>query len=299
MEENQCIRCANPGVLTKDREIFHLHGEGMPAVEIGARLDIAPDLVRYRLRRAGLEPAHAAKFFEAEEHRRDIFRLHQEGLSPKRIAGRLGLDASIVYRRLREAKIEPHPNPEQVRNTLEGLDEIVALGKEGMPRYEIAKRTGSTWPLVAEVLEKTSVKPAASACDELADWASTLVPLIEEIKQAHPNTEPILSKVTKLGQELTAITDAVSTAQSRLPWRGTEADRERWCLADIGYSATQGLGVIDALRGCVDSLDTEELPKLLEQARTCVRNITGIMGGALEEATEAPKEHLETDTFRV
>jgi len=141
------------------------------------------------------------------------------------------------------------------------------------------------------------VKPVAPACDELASWASTLVPLIEEIKQAQPDTEPTLSKVNQLGQELTAITDAVATAQGKLPWRGIEADKERWCLADIGYSATQGLEVIDALQGCVKSLDVEELPKLLEQARTCVRNITGIMGGALEQATEAPEgEHFEDNT---
>ena len=150
---SECFRCANPApdILPGDPEILRLHGEGLSVIEIAARLDLAPDFVRYRLRRVGLEPIHAAKFFEAEKHRREIFQLHQRGLSPGQISERLGLDASVVYRRLREAKIEPHPDLEQVRNTLETLDEIMELGKEGIPRYEIAKRTGSTWPLVAEV----------------------------------------------------------------------------------------------------------------------------------------------------
>lgn len=293
---SKCFRCANPNpdILPGDPEIFRLHGEGLSAIEIAARLNLAPDFVRYRLRRAGLEPVHAAKFFEAEKHRRDIFQLHQAGLSPKKISERLGLDPSVVYRRLREARIEPHPDPEQVRNTLEALGEIMEFGKEGIPRFEIARRTGSTWPLVSEVLERTSIKPVAPACDELASWASTLTPLVEEIGQAQPDTEPILDKVSKLGQELTAISEAVVVSQDKLPWRGTEADEERWCLADIGYSATQGLEVIDALKGCISSLDTEELPKLLEQAKTCVRNITGIMGGAITQATEV--EHFKGNT---
>ena len=70
-------------VAVEDRDIIELHKEGVPAIEIAALLDVAPELVRYRLRRAGFEPVLVPKFLKAEERRSDIIRLHQEGLPAK------------------------------------------------------------------------------------------------------------------------------------------------------------------------------------------------------------------------
>ena len=282
----QCNYCINPDALVEDREILRLHKEGVPAVEIAARFNVAPELIRYRLRRAGFEPVHAPRFLKAEQLRRDIIQLHQEGLSPKEIAERLGVDWAHVHRRLREAELEPRPSPEDMQNTLQALDEIVRLGKEGVTRYEIAKRTRSTWPLVSEVLDKSGVRPVAPACREIASWAATLSPLLGEIRQAHPDTKPILSKVDQLEKELTAITEAVRTVQDKLPWRGVKADEERWCLANVSYLTYKSLDLIDALEGCVKALDVEKLPKLLEQAETCIKNISNVMSGAISEATK-------------
>jgi hypothetical protein len=106
-----------------------LHKEEMPAVEIAARLNVGPELVRYRLRRAGYEPIVAPKFLEAAERTADIIRLHQEGFTPKQIAEKLDIDWSLVHRRLQDAELMPHPSPEETRNTLRGLDEIVRLHK--------------------------------------------------------------------------------------------------------------------------------------------------------------------------
>lgn len=284
-----CNSCVNPNALVEDLEILRLHKEGIPAVEIGARLNVAPELVRYRLRRAGFQPVPAPRFLKAAERRADIIRLHHEGLSAKDIAARVGLDLSDVYRHLRDAELEPRPSPEEMENTIRSLDEIIRLGKEGVLRYEIAKRMGSTWSLVAETLERSSVKPVAPACGELASWASTLSQLVDEIRQARPDTEPVLSKVEQLENGLMAISEAARSAQDRLPWRGQEADAERWCLADITYLAYRSLDVMDALKGCIRILDSEKLPKLLEQAKTCIDNISGIMGGAISEAAQKGK----------
>ena len=273
-----------PKVFVEDPEIMRLHKEGVPATEIAARLNLAPGLVRYRLRRAGFEPIHDPYFLKAEERRHDIVRLHQEGLSPKEIAEKLGLDWSLVHRRLQEEKLKPHPSPEEIEKTAQALDEIIRLGKEDVPRYEIAKRTGSTWPLVSEILERSSVRPVAPACGEIASWASTLSSLIDEIRQAHPNAEPFLSKVDQLEKELTAISQAVRTAQDKLPWRGNE---ERWCLADIHHLATDSLKLTNALRGCIKTLDVAELPKHLEQAEVCVTNISDVIDDAISQAEKA------------
>ena len=121
----------------------------------------------------------------------------------------------------------PHPSTEETKRTLHRLDEILRLAKEDKPRYEIAKRTGSTWPLVAEALEGSSVKPVIPACEEVTSWARTLLPTIEEIREAHPDTEPILRKVDHLEKELVAISDAVWTVQQRLPFKGKEAEDQK------------------------------------------------------------------------
>lgn len=285
----QCNYCVNPDTSVEDREVLRLHKEGMPAVEIAARLNAAPELIRYRLRKAGFEPVPAPKFLEAERLRRDIVGLHRQGYPAKKIAEELDTNLSYVYKRLREAELEPHPSPEDIQNTLQALDEIVRLGKEGVPRYQIARRTGSTWSLVSEVLDKSGVRPVAPDCREIASWAATLSPLIDEIRQAHPDAEPILNKVDQLERELTSITEAAHTAEGKLPWRGVKADEERWCLADVSHLAYRSLEVLDALRGCTKSLDTEKLPKLIEQAEICIKNISSIMSGAISEATQAAK----------
>ena len=285
----ECNYCVNPDASVEDKEILRLQKERVPAIEIAARLNVAPELVRYRLRRAGFEPVPAPKFLEAERLHHDIVRLHQQGYPAKRIAEQLDTNLSYVYKRLREAELEPRPSHKEVENTLRAHDEIVRLGKEGVPRYGIAKRTGSTWPLVSEALEKSSVRPVAPACREIASWASTLSPLIDKIREAHPNTKPILKKVDQLEKELADITEAVYAVQDKLPWRGVKADEERWCLADISYLAYRSLDVIDALKGCVKALDIEKLPRLLEQAETCIKNISSIMSGAISEAGEAAK----------
>ncbi|MCK4354353.1 MAG: hypothetical protein KAW83_03780 [Dehalococcoidia bacterium] len=130
MTECNCNYCTiNPNAWEEDKEILRLHKLGTPAVEIAARLNVYPELVRRRLRRAGFEPVPAPKFLKAEELRSDIIRLHQQGLPPLKIAERLGVESTVVYRRLRDAKLEPRPSPEDIKRTLESLDEIIALGK--------------------------------------------------------------------------------------------------------------------------------------------------------------------------
>ena len=268
-------------ILPEMPEIIELHQEGMPAIEIAARLNVAPELVRYRLRRRGFEPIVAPKFLKAAERTTDILRLHQEGFTPKQIAEKLGIDWSLVHRRLQDAELMPRPSPEEMEATVKGMDEIVRLAKEDKPRHEIARRTGSTWPLVAEALEESSVKRIIPACEEIASWASTLLPTIEEIRKAAPNTDPILRKVDQLKKELAAIADATWTAEQRLPWRGKEADKERWCLGDIKRAVSKSLDTMDALRGCIKDLDIEKLPRRLERARTCIENTASIMSGAI------------------
>lgn len=170
----QCSYCVNPGTLVEDKEILALHKERIPAVEIAARLNVPPELVRYRLRRMEFKPIPAPKFLRAERLREDILRLHQQGYSAKRISQELKTDLGYVYKLLREAELDPHPSPEEVEATIERLDDILKMGKEGVPRYQIARRTGSTWPLVAKAPDRGGVKPIAPACQEIASWASSL-----------------------------------------------------------------------------------------------------------------------------
>lgn len=166
-------------------------------------------------------------------------------------------------------------------------EEILTLAKQNVPRYEIAKRIGSTWPLVSETLERAAYRPVTSASTELALWASTLLPLISQIRQARPDTDPILGKVDKLEKELLGITDAVFVEQGKLPWRGIEADKERWRLGQTNYHARTALDLMDALKGCIKALGVEKLPRLLEQAETCISNISRITEAELSEMAKA------------
>ena len=270
-----------PPPLISTEDIVALHKENLPAIEIAARLNVMPELIRYRLRRAGEEPIVAPKFLKAAERTQDIIRLHQEGQTPKQIAESLGLDWTLVHRRLRDAELMPHPSPRETRNTLQRLDEIMTLAKQDIPRQEIAKRTGSTWPLVAEALDKSSVRPVLPACEEIASWASTLLPTIDEIRKTRPDTKPALRKVDRLEKDLTSIADATWTATQRLPWKGKKADEERWCLGDIKHAVSTSLEAMDALKGSIKLLDVEKLPKRIEQARTSIENLANIMSGAV------------------
>lgn len=67
----------------------------------------------------------------------------------------------------------------------------------------------------------------------------------------------------------------VAVEKAKLPWRGIEADKERWRLGQTNYHARTALDLTDALKGCIKVLDMEKLPSLLEQAETCVSNISG------------------------
>lgn len=83
-DSTECDFCVNSDkVIAENREILRLHKEGLAATEIAARLNVAPELVRYRLRRAGLEPTAAPRFLKAERDRRDVVRLHQLGYPAK------------------------------------------------------------------------------------------------------------------------------------------------------------------------------------------------------------------------
>lgn len=266
--------CNPNSVWVENHEIIRLHNQGVPAIEIAARLDVASELVRYRLRRAGLEPIRAPKFLKAEERRHDIIWLHQEGLPAKEIAKRLGVDWGHVCLRLRQAKLEPHPSREEARAAETESERIISFAREGVPRYEIAKRTGTTWALVSDIMAKASVRPATLASAELASWAASLIPLVDDIRQTRPDTEPVVKKVDKLEEELTAMTGAAHVEEGKLPRRGIEADRERWRLGFSTREAYSALELMDALRGCLKLLDTAKLPRLLEQAETCISNIS-------------------------
>lgn len=274
-----------PAPLVKQEDVEALHKVGLSPPEIAARLDVSPQFIRMRLVRAGFKPNPHPVWGEAKERIGDIVGLHREGLTPKQIAKRLGLSWELVHKRLREAKLSPEPSAEEVRNTLSGLGEIAKLAKETVPRYEIAKRTGSTWPLVAEALEGSSVRPVVPACAEITTWVLSLLPIIDEIKEAHPNTEAIVKKVDELEKDLVAISDATWTVEHRLPFHGKEAEEERWCVADISQAVGSGLDYTEALKGCVKQLDVAKLPRLLEQADTCIKNITTVLTGAISQAT--------------
>lgn len=274
-----------PPPVVEQEEIVALHKVGLSPSEIGARLDVSHGLIRMRLLRAGLKPNPHPVWGEAKERIGDIVGLHREGFTPGQIAKRLGLSDGLVRKRLREAELAPEASAEEVTNTLRGLEEIIGLAKESVPRYEIAKRTGSAWPLVAEALEGSSVRSVVPACGEITAWLLSLLPIIDEIKEAHPNTEAIVKKVDELEKELVAISDAAWTVEHRLPWKGKEAEEERWCVADISQAVGSNLDYMEALKGCVKQLDIAKLPRPLEQADTCIKNITTVLTGAISQAT--------------
>lgn len=288
-EVTTCEYCNPEKVLITNQQIMALHKEGIPAVEIGARLGVAPELVRYRLRRVGLETIPARRFLEAEQRRGEIIQLHEQGLSAKEVAKKLGLEWSFVCRRLREAKLEPRPSAEKVIAAQAKAGEIIRLAKEGVPLHLIARQTGTSWPLISDILHEAEVRPTTTASSELATWTSELLPLIENISKAHPDAEPSLEKARKLRDELTAIVEAIHVEEGKLPWRGTEAEKERWKLAFISQNAYSCLDMMDALEGCIKSLDVEKLPMLLDQARVCVTNISEVMSGAVAEAAATPR----------
>jgi len=290
-----------PITIVEEKDIIALHNEGLSPSEIALRVNTSPQYITRCLRDAGLKPHPHPVWREAKERIRDMLTLHEEGLSANEIAETLDLSPVTVRKRLREAGLAPQPGAEEARNTLRELDEIVRLGKQHVPRHEIAKRIGSTWPLVAEALEKTSVKPVWPACEELGTWASSLLPIVDEIKKAHPDSEPILRKVNQLEKELGAIIDATWTVQHRLPFKEKEAEKERWCIAPISQAIKSNLvDYIEPLKECVKQLDVAKLPKKIEQAETCVYNLTDAMSRTVSHIPEVQeamtKERPKTAT---
>jgi len=286
-----------PPALTE--EIIALHNEGLPPLEIAARLNITYSLVYGRLIGAGLKPHRAPMYVKSAEHAQDIIKLHGEGLSGPQIAKMLGISTPLVYKRLHEERCVSHPSVQEAMSTLEGLDEITRLAKEGVPRYEIAKQTKSTWPLVAEALEEVGVKPVWPACGELTNWLSTLLPILDEIRKAHPNTEPIVTKVEQLEKELAAISDATWAVEHKLPFEGG-AEEERWCLGNIRQAIKPNL--IEPLKGCVRQLDVAELPRKIEQAEACISNLTNLISEDVRRVTKHssnPSLGNPSETIRV
>ena len=272
-------------VVGNEAEIMSLFKEHLAPTEIAARLNLSVGEVRKHIATAGYEPSRPvwmAQALGAQFNRIEIGRLHFEGNPPELIAEKLGLDLGYVTRRLREEGLEPHTEPEKIEQAKRKHEEILAMGREDVPRYEIAKRTGVPWPLVSSALETASIRPILPACADIAAWVGTLTPVIEEIGRARPDTEPLQRKVSHLETELVNVLEALSKTQERVPW--TKVDKERWCLADISYLTNRSLDLIGSLKGCVRQLDTVKLPHLLEQAETCTRNICNIMGGAISEA---------------
>ncbi|MBA7566965.1 hypothetical protein ES708_08665 [subsurface metagenome] len=256
-------------------DIVDLHNEGLSPTEIAARLNTSYFTAYRRLEGIGLKPHVSRSLRSAKKLLPKIVKLHEEGLSPLQIAEKLGLGVRHVYRHLREERMMPHASAEETKNTLQALDEIIKLAKEGVPRYEIAKRTGSTWPLVAGTLRENRVKPIWPACKELTTWAETLLPILSEIKEAHPNSEPILRKVDELEKEMLGISDATWIVEHSLPSWGERADKERYCVAEVSQPIKSNLADrFEPLKGCVKALDVETLPRKIEQAETCVTGLT-------------------------
>jgi len=298
---------APPGMPAED--IIALHKEGLSPSVIADRLGITYSAVYKRLQRLGLTPYPVESWLRrrgydpmyvklATERFQDILKLHYEGLSTRQIAEKLELDIATVHKRLRAEGLAPHPSPQEAESTLREIDEIIRLAKEGIPRYEIAKRIGSTWPLVAESLEKTDIKPVWPACGELTSWTLTLLPLLDEIKRAHPNTEPLVTKAEELEEELVDIKDATWTVEQSLPYAGKEAEKERWCVAPISQAASSGLEFIEPLKGCLSDLDIARLPRKIEQAETCVINICDRISGDVRRVAKPVSLH-SSETVRV
>lgn len=223
----------------------------------------------------------------AQGLRRKIIGLHFEGKTPETIAEELEWDLGYIVRRLHEADLMPHIKPETIERAMRRHEEILTLGRENVPRHEIAKRLEVPWTTVAEALDKANIKPILPACIDIMAWAKTLSPLIEEIKSAHPNAEPILEKVDSLERELVAITEAATKAGERMSW--IRGDSERWCLADAKYLANESLDLIEALRGCIEQREVAKLPRVLDQAETCIKNVSNIMTTAISVMGEEQK----------
>jgi hypothetical protein len=268
------------------KEVLRLTKEGLTSTAVGARLNLSPAEVKRRLEAAGFPPARGwyAQALGAATLRRAILELHFEGKTPEEIAHEVKINLGYVVRRLREADLEPHAEPKQIEQAKERHEEMLALGREGVPRHKIAKRLGVPWYVVADALAGARIKPILPACSDIAAWAATLSKTIEEIRSASPNAKPILAKVDSMEHELVAISEAVVKTQELSPW--WKENSERWCLADIHYLTNKSLELVDALKGCIEQRDVGKLPKLLDQAETCIKNISNIMAGAISEMTK-------------
>lgn len=283
---SECNSCVDPNSLEEDKEVLRLTKEGLTPAAIGARLNLPPADVKRRLEAAGFPVTRGwqVRVIGAENLRRKIIDLHFAGKAPEEIAHQLNWNLGYIVRRLREANLEPHREPGEIEAAKLRHSEIETLGRAGVARLEIAKQVGVPWDVVAGVLDKAKIKPVLPACNDMAAWAKTLSPMIEEIRASHPDAKSILVKVDKLEHELVAITEAVVKTQEMMPW--VKGNSERWCLADIHYLSNKSLELVDTLKGCIEQRDLTKLPKLLGQAETCIKNISTLMTGAISEITK-------------
>lgn len=260
--------------------------EGLTTVAVAARLNLPVGEVKRRLRVVGFPVTRPDyyKGMQAADIRREITRLHFEGKTPETIAHEVGANLGYVVRRLRDADLEPHVEPEQIERAKQRHEEILVLGRQGIPRHEIAKRLGVPWYIVAETLDKDRIKPVLPACADIATWARTLSPVIEEIRASLPNAEPILAKVDRLEKELVAVSEAATRTQEMISW--WKENSEYHCLTVARFRIDDSIKLVDALKGCIEQRDIAKLPTLLEQAETCIKYASDAMTRDISKLAE-------------
>ena len=270
-----------------DKEITRLVQEGLTPLGIGARLNLPEGEVKRRLQEIGY-PARRRGWFAqaigAQALRRQIIEAHFAGKTPAEIADEYEWDLGYIVRRLHEADLVPHTDPEAIERAKKSHEEILALGRQGIPRHEIAKHLEVPWLIVANTLDQAKIKPLLPACTDIAGWARTLTPILDEIRGARPNDKPILEKVDKVERELVAITEAAAKAGELMAW--AKGNSERWCLSDISSLANASLALVDVLKGCVEQREVAVLPRLLDQAETCIKNASTLMTKAISAIGE-------------
>jgi hypothetical protein len=134
---------------------------------------------------------------------------------------------------------------------------------------------------VADQLDRARIKPVLPACADIATWARTLSPIIEEVRVSAPDAEPILAKVDQLEKELVAISEAAAKAREMIPW--WQENSERYCLGDAHVLTSESIELVDALKGCIEQREVAKLPKLLEQAEACIKNASKLITGAISK----------------
>lgn len=260
-----------------NEEVLRLTREGLGRWAVAARLNIPVAEVKRRLEVVGF-PVTRPDYYKgtkAADIRREIVRLHFEGKTPEMIAHELRTNLGYVVRRLHQADLTPRAEPEQIERAKERHEKILDLGREGVPRHEIAERLEVPWFMVAETLDKVKIKPILPACADIATWARTLTPIIKEIRVSVPNAEPILAKADRLEKKLVAVIEAAAKAQEMIPLE--QENSEYHCLTAARFLIDDSIKLVDALKGCIEQREVEKLPKLLDQAENCIKNASDAM----------------------